>query len=131
MKILAFALPIALLGVVAGGANRNAAAATSADQAEVGKRLYLRCAACHSLSAKGPAKVGPHLEAVVGRRAGSIAKFAYSPALAKSGIVWNEATLDRWLQRPQAVVPGTTMAFAGMPDPAQRKALIAYMRQPK
>ena len=47
-----------------------------------------------------------------------------------ANIRWDEATLDRWLQRPQAVVPGTTMAFAGIANPADRRALIAYMRRP-
>ena len=129
MKIIAIVVPVVLICLVIGGAGRSEAAPS--DQTAVGTRLYMRCAACHSLSATGPAKVGPHLEAIVGRRAGSLPRFAYSPALPKSGLVWNEATLDRWLQRPQAVVPGTTMAFAGMLDPPQRRALIAYLRNPK
>lgn len=129
MKFSSLALPLALACLAISSPVRSQSA--PADQAAIGKRLYLRCAACHSLTARGPAKVGPHLEAIVGRRAASVPRFAYSPALAASRVVWNEATLDRWLQRPQSVVPGTTMNFVGMTDPAQRRALIAYLRNPR
>lgn len=129
MKRLAIALSVVALslpGTVLAQGQADAPAAAAA-----GKRLYLRCIACHSLSASGPAKVGPHLQGIVGRRAAAVPRFNYSPALARSGLVWNEATLDRWLQRPPGLVPGTTMAFAGLSDPAQRRALIAYLRNPK
>ena len=106
------------------------AAAPARDEAALGKRLFLRCTACHTVSAKAPGKVGPHLEGIVGRKAGSIAGFGYSPAMKGAKIVWNEATLDKWLQRPQSVVPGTTMAFAGLTKPEDRKALIAYLKKP-
>lgn len=105
-------------------------AAPAKDQAALGKRLFLRCTACHTVSSKAPGKVGPHLQGILGRKAGSIAGFGYSPAMKGAKIVWNEATLDKWLQRPQSVVPGTTMAFAGLTKPEDRKALIAYLKTP-
>lgn len=110
-----------------------AAGTTTATAAEIaqGRRLYIRCAACHALAPTTQAKIGPHLQRVVGRRAGSLAGFTnYSAAMTRSGVTWDEATLDRWLQRPQSVVPGTSMAFAGMPNAADRRALIAYLRRP-
>ncbi|AOF99695.1 cytochrome c-2 domain protein [Blastomonas sp. RAC04] len=107
-----------------------AVAAPAASEAAQGKRLFLRCSACHAVTASAPAKVGPHLQGIVGRKAGAVKGFGYSPAMRSSAAVWNEATLDAWLQRPQAVVPGTSMAFAGLSKPADRKALIAYLKKP-
>lgn len=107
-----------------------AQAAAPTSQQALGKRLYLRCIACHAITPQAAPKIGPHLSRVVGRRAGSLPGFRYSAAMRGSNVVWNEATLDRWLQRPQAVVPGTTMAFAGMTRPEERQALIAYLKKP-
>jgi cytochrome c len=64
-----------------------------------------------------------------GRRAGSVPGFVYSAAMRNSGIVWSEATLDRFLQGPRQMVPGTKMTYAGVPDPQERADLIAYLRQ--
>ncbi len=74
--------------------------------------------------------MGPHLQGVVGRKSLSVAKFNYSPAMKKANLTWTEATLDKWLQRPSSVVPGTSMVFAGLPNPDDRKALIAYLKKP-
>jgi cytochrome c len=95
-----------------------------------GKLIYLRCAACHAVSAKAPKKVGPHLEGVVGRTAGSVPGFTYSPAMKKAAIKWNDVTLDKWLARPAGLVPGTSMVFAGLPSADDRKAVIAYLKKP-
>lgn len=126
MKILARSVIVLAIAAVS---NAAAAAPSKADTL-LGKRLFLRCTACHTMSSKAPGKVGPHLQGIVGRKAGSVAGFGYSPAMKGSSIVWNEATLDKWLQRPQAVVPGTTMAFAGLSKPEDRQALIAYLKKP-
>ncbi len=95
-----------------------------------GKLIYLRCASCHAISAKAPKKVGPHLEGVVGRTSGSVPGFTYSPAMKKTPIKWNDATLDKWLARPAGMIPGTSMVFAGLPNPADRAAVIAYLKKP-
>src|SRR5882724_8113955 len=73
-----------------------------------GKALYQGCAACHSIDEND---LGPLHRGVVGRRAGSIADYSYSPALKGSGLTWDEATLDKWLTNPSALVPGTKMYF--------------------
>jgi cytochrome c len=92
-----------------------------------GKTLYQACAACHSIDEND---VGPKHRGVVGRRAGSVADYAYSPALKRSGLTWDEATLDRWLVNPSALVPGTKMFYKI--DEAQARAdLIAYLREQK
>ncbi len=123
---------MSVLALTAGAAMMSAtmANAAPASDAALGKRLFLRCVACHTVSAKAPPKIGPHLQGIVGRKAGAVATFNYSAAMKSSKVVWNEATIDKWLQRPQAVVPGTTMAFAGLANPADRKALIQYLKKP-
>lgn len=84
-----------------------------------------RCQACHSDVAGVPAKVGPNLSGVVGRKAAST-QFNYSPALKGSGLSWSQANLDKFLAAPAKVIPGTRMVIA-LPDPAQRNAVIAYL----
>lgn len=95
-----------------------------------GKVVFARCAACHATSATAPKKLGPHLQNLNGRKAGSVVGFKYSPAMVKSNIRWNDATLDRFLQKPSSVVPANTMAFVGLPNAADRKALLAYLKKP-
>ncbi len=103
------------------------AAVDPAAQLKRGKLLYIQCRACHELRASGGHKVGPHLDSIIGRKAGKIEGFAFSTALKASNLTWDAPTLDRWLARPAAVVPGNTMAFAGMPNAQDRAALIAYL----
>jgi cytochrome c len=103
-----------------------------AQDAAAGKRAFLKCAACHSIKAGDPNKIGPNLSGVVGRKAGTAPGFRYSAAMkAKgAGITWDAATLDKWLTRPSALIPGTSMAFGGVPNPTERAALIAYLKKP-
>lgn len=84
-----------------------------------------KCGACHSLDAN---RIGPKHRGVYGRKAGSVADFNYTPALKKSGIVWNEQTLDRWLQGPTNLVPGTAMALS-LSSAQDRADVIAYLKQ--
>ena len=89
-----------------------------------GQSLYeAKCGGCHSIDTN---RIGPMHRGVVGRKAGIIAGFAYSPALKKSGLVWTAATLDRWLTGPTKLVPGTRMGFV-LADPADRRDVIAYL----
>lgn len=96
-----------------------------------GARAFQRCAACHSMQARDPRSTAPSLKGVVGRRAGAVEGFAYSDALkaaGRRGLVWDEATLERYLADPEAVVPGTDMPFQGG-SAAERAAVIAWLRQ--
>ena len=90
-----------------------------------GEQVYMRCMACHALAFD---RVGPHHCNLFGRRAGSVPDFSYSPAMKKSGIVWNHKTLDRFLAKPLTMVPGSTMTYDGVTDPKDRAALIAYLK---
>ena len=96
---------------------------------DMGKRQFIVCQACHSTLSGGPNKVGPNLYGIVGSSAAQVDGFFYSAALSESGIVWDAASLDQWLERPSALVPGTTMVFAGINDPQQRANLIAYLQK--
>ncbi|WP_164089040.1 c-type cytochrome [Sphingorhabdus sp. YGSMI21] len=89
--------------------------------------LFMQCAACHSLDAKGPRKTGPNLQNVVGRPAGSVEDYNYSKAMAGLDKIWTREELDRFLAKPSATVPGTIMAFAGISDAEKRKQLIDYL----
>ena len=84
-----------------------------------------RCGGCHDLDRD---KEGPHLRAVHGRTAAAVPGFPYSEALKKSGIRWNDETLDRWLSGPDKLVPGTDMEFH-VEKEEERKAIIAYLKQ--
>ncbi len=93
-----------------------------------GERLYQqRCGSCHSIE-PGQNRLGPHLSGVVGRTAGTVEGARYSPDMQKSGIVWDDKTLDTYLDNPRAIVPRTTMTIA-LRDAAQRGAIIDYLRK--
>ncbi|MFZ9304530.1 MAG: c-type cytochrome [Steroidobacteraceae bacterium] len=123
-KVMA-ALAVALAASVVSA--QPAAPADQSAEFKRGRMLYIQCRACHDLQPSPVEKVGPNLGGVIGRRAGSAADFAYSPALQASKLVWDEATLDRWLEKPSALAPGNTMAFAGIANAADRAALIRYI----
>jgi cytochrome c len=91
-----------------------------------GEQVYARCQACHSLDVD---RTGPHHCGLFGRRAGSVPGFDYSEAMKRSGITWNAHTLDRFIANPAAAVPGTSMTYAGVRDPGERAALIAYLQE--
>jgi len=101
-------------------------AAYTGDPAK-GKIAFITCQTCHSIDV-GVNKIGPSLHAVVGRKAGTIAGFAYSAANKNSGITWTPEKLFQYLEGPQRVVPGTKMVFPGFPDPQKRADVIAYLK---
>ena len=103
----------------------GAAWAADGDPAR-GEAVYQRCLACHSLEHN---RVGPRHCGLFGRRAGSLPGYAYSAAMKKYGVTWNEQTLDHFLQNPLEVVPGTKMGYAGVKDAGERADLIAYLKQ--
>jgi cytochrome c len=96
---------------------------------DLGKRQFAPCTSCHTVEDGGPNKIGPNLHGVFGRKAGSKADFSYSEALKASGITWDAATIDTWITKPAALVPGTKMAFPGISNPAVRANVIAYLEQ--
>ncbi|HEY6257588.1 MAG TPA: c-type cytochrome [Xanthobacteraceae bacterium] len=106
-----------------------AAPAARADgDAARGEKRFEECATCHTTE-RGVNNVGPSLNGVLGRKAGEIADFRYSPAMKKSNITWSPQALDKFIADPQEAVPGNRMPFAGMPDAGDRADLIAYLQQ--
>ena len=91
-----------------------------------GQVVYAQCKACHSLDA-GKNMIGPSLNKSVGRKAGSVASFKYSPAMQKSGITWTPKELSEFLTAPMKKVPGSRMPFAGISNPQDRADVIAYL----
>lgn len=93
-----------------------------------GAKLFKnQCATCHTVHASDPRRQGPTLEGIVGRHAGAVADFHYSPGFAKADWSWDEAHLDPWLANPQAVIPGAIMPYR-QAKPEVRAAIIAYLK---
>lgn len=111
-----------------------AAGATAGPQPpSAGERAYQECYSCHSLEPGRNDLEGPTLHNILGRPIAAEKDFDYSPALrelAGEHKRWTEELLDRFIADPEAVAPKTTMAFTGMPDAAERAALLAYLREP-
>jgi cytochrome c len=95
--------------------------------ADYGRNLVTGCRACHNVDRPESSPLGPSLYRLFGRRAGSLADFAYSAALAGADFVWTPEALDAWLAAPWRFVPGNRMAFPGLPDAAARDAVIAVL----
>jgi cytochrome c len=99
-----------------------------AGDAAKGEQTFARCAMCHKAGKGAGNGLGPNLFGVVGRKAGTVADFSYSPAMKASGITWTEDKLAAYITRPFAVVPGNRMAFAGISNPAQVQDVVAYLK---
>jgi cytochrome c len=99
----------------------------SAQDAEAGKKVFAKCAACHMIGPAATNKVGPTLNGVIGRKAGTEEGFAYSDAMKKVGWVWDEATFKDYIADPKKKVPGNKMLFPGVKDEAERDDLYAYV----
>ena len=93
-----------------------------------GAKRFDECAPCHALE-KDKESVGPSLYGMFGRKAGAASDFRYSPALKRSGIAWDEQSIDRYLADPQGFIPGNRMPFGGIADAGARADLIAYLRE--
>lgn len=89
---------------------------------------FARCATCHTVDKGGENRLGPNLWGTYGKSAGVHAGFAYSDALKTSGLAWNDANLDKWLENPRALIPGNRMSFPGLKDAAKRKEIIDYLK---
>lgn len=106
-----------------------ALSAQAAGDPVAGAKQFGQCRVCHSSVANGPDGVGPNMVGAYGSKAATRRpKFKYSAALKASKLVWDDATLDRWITDPYAVVKGTTMHFVGIPRKPARANIIAYIK---
>lgn len=96
-----------------------------------GADSFKKCAICHKVEKDAPNGVGPNLHGVSGKAVASVAGFNYSAAMKAKGGVWDDAALDALIENPRKAVMGTKMAFVGISDAAERKALIDYLKAQK
>lgn len=99
-----------------------------AEKIERGRQAFSACAQCHFVTPDGRHMLGPNLYGVYGYPAAQYSDFIYSKALRTANLTWDDETLDAYIANPQAVVPNTKMAYAGMRNPKKRDALIAYLK---
>jgi len=157
-KILLSVMALSVMGLVSCGANDTASpdpapvktekpmpktveaqpsAPTAATQAPTteeallkrGRIVWFKCRSCHETSLEGPHKVGPNLHALMGATAGQKEGFVYSEVMKESGVIWNEETLDAFIEKPTGFIKGTKMAFVGIKKESDRQAVIAYIKE--
>ena len=119
MKILVFAGALVLTSV----------ASASAQDLAAGENSFKKCLPCHSIGPGAQNKVGPVLNALDGRKAGSVPDFSYSDANKNSGITWNEQSFEDYIKDPRVKVPNTKMIFPGIKNEQETKDLWAYVKQ--
>ncbi len=123
MKQLLLSLALVAAGAVGASSGANA------QDAAAGEKVFIKCKACHQVGEGAKNGVGPALNGLIGRKAGTIEGYSYSEANKNSGLTWDEATLTEYLKNPRAKVPGTKMAFAGLQSDAEIQNVIAYLKQ--
>ena len=121
MKLLSLLVAWAVLVVSVG--------ASAAQDAAAGEKVFAKCKICHQIGEGAKNMVGPVLNGVVGRPAGTYEGYHYSDANKNSGITWDEATLKEYLRDPKAKVPGTKMVFPGLKSDDDIANVIAYLKQ--
>lgn len=121
MRLLSFS--VAAVALVA------SMGAAAAQDAAAGEKVFAKCKICHQIGEGAKNMVGPVLNGVVGRKAGTYPGYHYSDANKNSGITWDEATLKEYLKDPKAKVPGTKMVFPGLKSDQDIANVIAYLKQ--
>ena len=125
-KLRIYVLSFGLMSGVALAGSVNVA---NAQDAALGEKVFAKCKVCHQIGEGAKNAVGPVLNGIVGRKAGSYPDYSYSDANKNSGITWDEATLKEYLKNPRAKVPGTKMIFPGLPKDDDIDNVIAYLKQ--
>jgi cytochrome c len=100
-----------------------------AQDAAAGEKVFQKCRACHQVGETAKNAVGPVLNGLIGRKAGTIEGYSYTDANKNSGITWDEATLAEYLKNPKAKIPGTKMIFPGLTKDDEITNIIAFLKQ--
>ncbi len=116
------AIFVAVLATIGAGEAR-------AQDAAAGEKVFVVCKACHQIGENAKSAIGPALNGVIGRKAGSVAGYSYSDANKDSGITWDEATFREYIRDPKAKVPGTKMIYPGLKDEQKTNDLVAFLKQ--
>jgi cytochrome c len=103
--------------------------AARAQDAAAGEKVFAACRACHQVGPNAKNAVGPTLNGLFGRKAGTVEGYSYSAANKNSGITWDDATFAEYIKDPKAKIPGTKMIYAGLKDEKRIQDLIAYLKQ--
>jgi cytochrome c len=104
-------------------------AAASAQDVAAGEQSFKKCLPCHSVGEGAKNKVGPELNGLDGRKAGTAEGFNYTEGNKNSGITWNESIFKEYIKDPRAKIPGTKMVFAGIKNEQEVNDLWAYLKQ--
>jgi cytochrome c len=119
-------LTLSALAVIASAAATTVALA---QDVAAGKTSFNKCMVCHSIGEGAKNKIGPELNGLDGRKAGTVPDYSYSDANKNSGITWNEAQFKEYIRDPKAKIPGTKMAFAGIKNDKEVNDLWAFISQ--
>jgi cytochrome c len=117
--------------ILAGAAFVLFQGAAQAQDVAAGEKVFKKCMACHAVGEGAKNKVGPVLNGVIGRTAGTVPDYTYSQAMKDAGaggLVWNDETLHQYLEKPKEFVKGNKMAFPGLKKPEERDNVIAYLK---
>ena len=115
--------------IVAGLIVLTSTAAAIAQDAAAGEKVFVVCKACHRIGETAKNAVGPVLNGIIGRKAGTYTGYTYSDANKNSGLTWDEATFREYIRDPKAKIPGTKMTYAGLKDEQKINDLLAYLKQ--
>lgn len=107
----------------------STAFAAKAQDAGAGERVFGQCRACHQVGETAKNGIGPHLNGLLGRKAGSVEGYNYSPANKSADLIWGEASFRDYIKNPKGKMPGTKMIYAGLKDDQRITDLVAYISQ--
>ena len=122
IKSLSALAAAAVMGILSAGA-------AQAQDAAAGEKVFLKCRACHQTGETAKNGVGPVMNGLIGRKAGTVAGYSYSDANKNSGLTWDEATFKEYIKNPKAKIPGTKMIFVGLPSDKEIEDVLAYLKQ--
>jgi cytochrome c len=107
----------------------SSAGSVLAQETAAGEKSFLKCRACHQVGETAKNGVGPALNGLIGRKAGTVQGYNYSDANKNSGLTWDDATFKDYIKNPKAKIPGTKMIFAGISNDKEIEDLVAYLKQ--